>query len=474
LTRSAWVWRVLAVLVALTVTATLGYFITRIPIQLMDGGSNMIGVADTGPWQLFIEKMTQGGFFRPLMWPPYRLVMDWSGGAYFAWFKTIHVVQVFVLLLVFARLLRVENATDLTAFGFAVAVLVGGHTFPGTVREAFPINHFLSVAICTLGVVVLAAEPRRLINDVLAILLFVYATLTLESGLLVWVAVTWAWWLGWRGVSRSAVGAITVGVAAYMVLRFGWFDVGLPGLIERASGFGFVRLEGDELQRRFGSGPLLFYVYNVFSALLSLLFAEPRAGVYSFVRGLVRGSQEPWTLLNVICAAGVTVLVALAFWHRRGIWRDDLSHHDRLLAMMPVLVVANSVFCYVYLKDVVLSVAGIFVAAAAYVAMRDTLSSFTGLRWRLTSVVAAMALTVLSAAWSVKFIGIHYSIRKESIAVRKEWAQVDGWLAREGSALNTPAKRSVKGLLEMDALRRQPVAPWPALPWSVDWFDETQ
>ena len=69
--NSARPWRALAIVLTVVVTATLGYFMTRIPIQLTDGASNMISVADTGAWQLFVEKMTGHGFFRPLMWPPY-------------------------------------------------------------------------------------------------------------------------------------------------------------------------------------------------------------------------------------------------------------------------------------------------------------------------------------------------------------------------------------------------------------------
>ena len=467
-------WGVLAVFVALVVTATLGYFMARQPIQLTDGASNMISVADTGAWQVFVDKLTNEGFFRPLMWPPYRLVMDWSGGNYFIWFKAIHVAQLLVLLLLLARWLRVETGADLTAFLFAVAVLVGGHTFPGAVREAFPINHFLLMAICTLGAAVLAAERPRLVNDLLAIPLFTYAVLTLESGLLVWVAVVWAYCLGWRGVSRWGVLTTTAGVAAYLAVRFLVLDTGTPGLTERTTGFGFGPADEADIQRLFGERPWLFYVYNLSSAMLTLLVAEPRGGVYRFVRGFVLGPHEPWVQLNVACATGVTLLIATACWRRRAHLRSGLSHHDRVLLMLPVMAAANAAFCYICLKDVVLSVAGVFIAAAAYVAMREAVGTLTARAWRPLSFLVVAVLTGLSSKWAVKFIGIHHSVRKESISVRKEWAQVDRWLERQEIVLDTPAKRRVKEMLETDALNREPVAPWPVLPWSRDWFDETQ
>ncbi|MEQ1895986.1 MAG: hypothetical protein ABL971_01205 [Vicinamibacterales bacterium] len=467
-------WRVLTLLLVVVVTATLGYFMTREPIQLTDGASNMISVADVGAWQVFVEEMTNEGFFRPLMWPPYRLVMDWSGGDYFTWFKAIHVGQLLVLLLLLARWVRVETGPDLAAFLFGVAVLVGGHTFPGTIREAFPINHFLMIAVCTLGAAVLASERPRPVNDLLAVLLFTYAALSLESGLLVWVAAVWAWCLGWRGVSRWGILAMTAGVAAYFAVRFLWLQTGTPGLVERSTGFGFGIATSDEIQRLFGQRPFLFYAYNISGALLTLFFAEPRGGVYLFVRGFVIGPHEPWVLLNVACATGVTLLIATAFWRRRAHLRSGLSHHDRVLLMLPVMAAANAVFCYTYLKDVVLSVAGVFVAAAAYAALRDALGGLAVRAWRPLPMLAVVGLTVLSSAWAVKFVGIHNSVRKESISIRREWAQVDRWLERQAIVLDTPAKQLVKRRLEADALRKAPVAPWPELPWSRDWFDETQ
>lgn len=447
---------------------------TRVPIQLTDGASNMISVADSGLWDLFVGKASNVGFLRPLMWPPYRLVMDLSGGAYFAWFKGIHVAQVLVLLALLLRWLRVKTATDVVAFAFGVAVLVGGHTFVGTVREAYPINHFLAIAICVTGVAVLAAEPHRGLNDALAVLLFVYAALTLESGLLVWVASVAAYVLGWRGISGRALAVLSAAVAAYFAARFGWFHNGTPALLERTSGFGFGMLGPDEIQQRFGDRPLVFYAYNVCAAVLTQLVAEPRGGVYRFVRGVVAGPVEPWTVVNVVAASGATVLVSVAAWTRRARWRYGLTHEDRVLLMWPVLLLANAVFCYAYVKDVVLSAAGVFAAAAAAVAMREVLNRASAWSLRPGPIAATILLAALSSAWAVKFIGVHYSIRKEAISVRKEWAWVDQWLERQEIVLDTPAKRGVKARLESAALTSDPAPPWPSLPVPPSWFDEIQ
>ncbi len=466
--------RHLAWLVAAAAGGTLACFMTLLPIQLIDGGSNMISVADATPWQLFLDKATNEAFFRPLMWPPYLLVMQWSGGHYFAWFKTIHVLQLAGLVGLFLRWMRVETRVDLVAFGFGLAVLVGGHTFPGTVREAFPINHFLAVAVCTLGVAVLSAERPHWRNGLAGVLLLAYAALTIESGLLVWVAAVWAWWIGWQGIPKRWLAVMTLLVVAYLGVRFGWLHTGTPDLLERGSGYGFGYLDAAELQRRFADRPHVFYGYNLVAAILTQLIAEPRGGVYRFVGGLVEGPVEAWVVVNVIAATGVVALIGWAMWARLRAWGAGLTHHDRILWMWPVMLLANAVFCYAYVKDVVLSAAGVFAAGAAAAAMREGLLRLEAAPLRRGAVAASVLLMMLASVWSIKFIGIHHSVRKESFAVRKEWAQVDAWIEREQTALDTPAKRAVKERLEQAALARPAAPPWPRLLWPNSWYDETQ
>jgi hypothetical protein len=280
--------------------------------------------------------------------------------------------------------------------------------------------------------------------------------------------------LGWRGLSRTAVALMTAGVVAYLVVRFGWFHNGTPDLVERGSGFGFGSLSTDDIQRRFGDRPMVFYAYNVSAALLTMLLSEPRGGIYYFTQGLVEGPRQAWVELNVFAATGVTVMIGVALWLRRGHWRDGLTHHDRILVLAPVLVVANAAFCYAYVKDVVLSVGGVFIAAAAAVAVRELWARAGAGRWRPMNACAAVVLVLLSTGWAIKLVGIHFSIRKSAIAVRREWATVDMWLEREEIVLDSPRKIALKRALETDAIRREPPAPWPTLPWPASWFDETQ
>ncbi len=469
---------VLALTYVLLVAATLAYFILRIPIQVSDGFGNMVDVLDDSLLDIFVRKATNRNYFRPLMWPQYRVVMDWSGGAYQVWFKGLQAAQVGLLLLLFVRWLRVRTPADLVALPCGVAMLVGAHTFAGTVMEAFPINHFLSVAVCCLAAATVAAEPRRRLNDVLVLGLFVFAVLTLESGLLVWIITIAARLLGWRGISSGAAALMTIGVLAYAGVRLFWLDTGTPDLMERATGFGFSTLDPEELVRRFGAHPVVLYAYNVSGAISSVLFAEPRGGVWRFTRGLVIGPREAWTQLNVLCASGATLLVAVAMWRRRlgRRWRTPvaLAHEDRVLLMAGVVLVANAAFCYAYLKDVILAPAGVFLAAAAYVGVRDAVSALSRRQVHAASLAGLVAIGVVVSGWGVKQIGIHYALRRMNHVVRRDWATVDDFIQDNAIRLDTPARRALKVTLERAALAEAPVPELPEFPWGRAWFDENQ
>ena len=97
-------------------------------------------------------------------------------------------------LLLFTRALRVRTVADLCAAAFALTVVVGLHTFRSTVQEAFPINHFLEIAVIALvDAEPVAGAPTARSSISLALVTFVVASLTLESGLLVWVVAVTAW-----------------------------------------------------------------------------------------------------------------------------------------------------------------------------------------------------------------------------------------------------------------------------------------
>src|SRR6185503_5221898 len=124
----------------------------------------------------------QRGYLRPFLWGLIRAVLGLSRGHYFEWFRGWHVGQVVVLVVLFVRLLRVRRAVDLAVVPLGLAALIGMHTFAGTVREAHPINTFMTILLCCYAAADLAIGPPRWWRDVAAALLLLFAAMTVESG----------------------------------------------------------------------------------------------------------------------------------------------------------------------------------------------------------------------------------------------------------------------------------------------------
>ena len=326
--KRRWTW--LAYAYGLLVAAVLGYFLFGLVIQVSDSFGNLLAVQTPTLGELVRDQFSQRAYLRPLLWAQLKIVYELSGGHYFLWFRGIHVAQVLLLIVLFVHLVRPRTALDAALVPLSLAVLIGAHTFVPMVREAFPINGFLTMAVCCVAVATLALRERsRWYWDLLAIALFVGSVLTVESGVLVWVICVAAYALGARGLSRRAVLAMTACLVAYFVARTFVLDVGTPSLAERASGFGFRILEPSDLMARFEGRAWPFYAYNVVSSISTVLFAEPKGGVWRFVFELTTGTIHPWSAVSVVSSTAATVLVAWFLWTRRDRIRTWNFDHER-------------------------------------------------------------------------------------------------------------------------------------------------
>jgi hypothetical protein len=270
-------------------------------------------------------------------------------------------------------------------------------------------------------------------NDVAAIALFVVAALTVESGLLVFVILVGAALVGARGVSRPGLGAVTALLAVYFAARFVWLDVGAPGLEERSSGWGFAVLDPSQIVERFGSNPLPFYVYNALTSWLSVLLAEPRAGVFRLAAGLTGGRPEAYVIVNVLASALATLLLGRFAWHRRRAWgARRFERDDQLVLLFVMVLAANAVISYPYTKDVIMSPAGAFFAAAVCVAFRGVIRDAPAAPAGRQAAAAAVAL-LLASTWAIRAGSLHLQLRDSAQKVMTEWAYADPSLGQRGS-----------------------------------------
>ena len=461
-------WEVVAYGYGLLVTAVLGYFLIGLTIQVSDSFGNLLAVQEPTLGQVLRDQLSQRGYLRPLLWGQIKAVYEMSGGDYFLWFRGIHVLQVAALIGLCVSVMRPRNALDAALVPLALAVVVGAHTFVPLVREAFPINSFLTIAIACVATLALAQRPRpRWYLDAFAFALLAGSILTVESGMLVWIVSVAAYLVGLRGVSRKAIIAMTVFVAAYVVVRMLVLDVGSPSLAERASGFGFSTLEPADLIRRFEGRAGVFYVYNVVSSIATVLFAEPKGGVWRFTWELTVGTVHPWTLVSVASSTMATVLIGWFLWNRRAaIRRWRLDEADRLVIVFVLVLLANAVISFPYTKNVIMSPSGVFLGLAVYAASRAWLQATRQHHGAITVVLFA----ALTCGWAFRVAGNHYNLRWTAAEQRAEWVTVDSWLDRQRIALRTADARRLHDALRRDALVNHPTPFQPSRRWTA-WFD---
>jgi len=456
---------------AALVAIVFAYFLVDLPVQVSDSYGNLVQAAsEPSVGSLVTKQFWSRSYLRPLLWGNIRVVLDLSNGHYFEWFRGWHVAQVAVLIVFFVRLVRPRTLAAAAVLPLGLAALIGMHTFDGTVREAFPINTFLTIVLCCLAAADLALGEPRWWRDLASALLFAFSALTVESGLLVAVIFVTAFAVGARGVSRVGLAAQLALVAGYFFLRFSVLHVGAPELTERSSGFGFSTRNPSDLIAMFGGHPLVFYAYNVGSSILSLLFSEPREGVWTVTRSVVEGGVPIGGLVNIAASALGTALIGAYLWSRRRAWlRWEFTRDDQIVVMFLGVAAANATISYAYTKDVILSPAGVFYALALAVAAQWCVGVALQARGRAFA-TAALALVLLSGLWGFRAVGAHLGLRQAALAVRNEWAYVDGWLERERPGPLSPFAAALKAQLQYDAVHRHPARPPLAGRW-MQWFD---
>ena len=489
-----------AYLVAGIIALSFSYDLMRVPIQTSDSLEQLLNVQQSpSVYATFAATAERGAYLRPMFLAEIDVLFDLAQGHYWLVYRGFHALLLFAAVLLFIRALQVRTWEDFAAAVFALTVLTGLHTFRGTVREAFPTSHFLQVVVLCLLALNLAqgrsasADRHRWWIDVAAAITFAVASLTLESGLLVWVVIVAAWACGMRGVSRRGIIAMTVLLGVYFWVRFLSLSVGTPGLDERSSGFLFRMLEPKELEARFGANPVWFYTYNVVTSILSVLFSDPDGGVFETGRAWLQGNVPPRLYLAVASSLMTTGLMAWVVASRlRGRAGQVRDARDRYLIIFAAVLLANSAMSYVYTKHEILSVAGAFYALAAFVAGRHALEWVRrdgpqertvqpALAGRVAKrpdtrgaarIVVVLVLAATATAWAFRSAGVHHMLRVQAFKVRGDWARVPPEMLRD---TGTPEERRAAALvsqLRHDALEMRVTNPNLLPRWADRWWGE--
>ena len=438
----------LASLVALVLACDLLWM----PVQVSDSLGELLEAQRSPSARASFEaNLGSAGYLRPLRIAQIKVLYDAAQGShYWLVFRGLHALLIGVALFLFTRVLRVSTRIDFAAAAFALVTLTGLHTFRGTVQEAFPINHFLEMLVCCLLALNLARSRGGIWVDAVATVIFAGAALTLESGLLVWVVAAAAWTVGWRGISSRGLVLMTALLLGYLYLRFVSLSSGMPSLSERSSGYWLSVLEPSELQQRFGAHPMVFYSYNVWTSIMSVLFSEPQAGVFEAVRAWLDDRLLARSVIPVTTSVIATGLIVWAA-ARRVANRYALDDTARFILIGIAVLVANAVLSFSYTKNEIMSIAGAFYALAAFGAMRDGLLAAPRMP-RPAGVAFALLLCLLSVGWTVRSVGVHYVLRSQAFRHQADWVALPGLWQRSERWPSDPADLRLILQLRADAV----------------------
>jgi hypothetical protein len=418
----------------------LAHSVYQIPIQVSDS-LEVIVASDEAPsvGSLFL-KTGPGGTLRPLRYVQSRWLTHAAratGLPFHVWFRGLHAAITVTLVFLFAVAVPVATWLDLAAFGFALTVFTGIHTFPAMLQESFPVNHFAEVTVVALLAVVLAQRRPHVVSEAALLVLLGASLLLVESGVLIWVILVTCAALRLPGIRPRTAVAATLVLVAYLGARQ-YFEVGAPSIGAHGSGYGASFYSGDELSARFGNHPLPFLAYNVAGAALSVLFSEPRYGVYSLFTFARPDGPSPVVPINIGSSLLVTGLIA---WFAAGLWRRGWrawDRDDRLVVLSGVVLMASAFCCLTYIKDEILTAAGAFYAISACLAARGLLQSLAGVNVpRRLALVVPVFFLVAAPLWTFRTLGTHFQLRHAAFITRNDWVRTIPVNERESATSET-------------------------------------
>ena len=467
--------RLAAYLVAAALGAALANSIYQVPIQVADSlDAILIGARAPSTRQLFTETIHFSEVtLRPMRYIQPRWLLDaaeGSGLSYTAVFRGFHAALLIVIMLLFVQALQVRTWLDFCAAAIPLTVLAGLHTSLGMMREGFPVNHFAEVALSALAVCAMARGRPARWKGPLAVALLAFMLLLIESAALVWLVIVACAAARLPGISRRTAVAATLVLALYAAGRF-QLGIGAPGIGESGSGFGDTFYSASDLRERFGEAPTMFRAYNISGGLASVLFSEPRFGVYQTV-GIWNGANlHPVLIVNVLSSLLVTAVIVWCVISRRRVSPRDWSEEDRMAVVALTVIVVNALMTASYIKDEILSVAGVFYALAAYVGIRAMLQRITDTPPRLpTILILAVLMATTATLWAFRAAGAHFQLRQAAFNSRNEWADILP-PSRPVTSEDEPGSRLTRRLKD-EALMHRGVSPSDLPVWGERYWVE--
>jgi hypothetical protein len=431
MSRTPYVW-------ALVYVALFALVFFRISWSLGDTYSHLAGPALSSWRDALVDAFTaRGREYRPFFTLGIKAAYE-AVGTWLPFYQSLVLLLFGALLTTVVWLCRPVGRPRALAACVAVSCICGLHT-SRILFGFWPLNHYAAVMVTTLVAIGLALQPRTRPHDWVFGLLMLVATLSLEFGILIVPVLTVLWWFGAPGISWRGVTAMLAAVAVYATIRFTFGDHSGELTLWADSGFGFQNLDANTLRARFGGAPWVLWIYNVAGTMLTVLFSEPRDGVYSFVESLLARDMETRQWFQVGSSA-LTTLVIGAGLLRGWPWND----RDRLLVVAGcALLLFGSVLSFVYTRDRLGLAGGIGYALLLYVAVGSWLDwsgSGSGSGWKRQAVHGV--LTLVAALWVVRGAETWLQLRDTAWDYHVEWT--DRFLELGGAQNSTDLMRELR------------------------------
>lgn len=395
-----------------------------VPLPVTNLAVNLTN-AEVDTWAATFSRAFRPGVeFRPLLLIWIKLGFEAFGSTAWA-YQALILLQYAVSLGLLLRLFRPLDLKRGIAAALALTCFVGLHS-SRSMFIAIPVNASSVGVILLLLAALIAIDSSKPWLDWLFLPLTACALLLLESGVvlvpLVFVLrLMKAPGVTWRGVALTLATAV-----GYIAIRRAGGE--LPA-IYTDTGLGFGTAGIQELQSTFQNAVWMLWLYNSIATLFTVLFSEPRQGVFSFVHMLLEGGGRPWMWQHVLSSTLTTAAIAATLMFVR-----PFAVRDRLLiAVGFVLLLVGSGLGFLYTRDRIALTAGLGYVVLVYVAIAQLLERTAAVsatrggppapRWpNVTRSYAVTALIAgLAGLWTCRAIEAHFQLRDAAWEAHLEW-----------------------------------------------------
>lgn len=460
-------WRYLALAEIAALAVGLGYWAFHTPFPYGDG-LRTFDYAVRYSWpDVWAQLFSGTEEFRPLYFAAVKLVHDLSGGPSVAAFRTIQMGFIVLDLSLLYLLFKPRSASSWFGFTMSVCCFIGLHTAIDNLTASTPLPFGPVVFALIVGTLLLLrrAPGRRI--DIAAGVMSLAAVFLIEYGVVLGLMWMVAGLTRMGSARRSTAAWALAGLGVYAAIRLLTNAQPVPGPFYSDTGYLFGTLSLSDQEALFGGRAWLLQIYNVVSTLLTVLLSEPRAGIYRALDSFVNdASIEPWQIIHWASSLAATTLVIV--WATK--WNRLSDDARRTLALGVIVIGVNSLLGYLYTRDRIPVVAGMYYAVLVGLAASAAWEHRSKLAASADRALLTVLLVVLGLSWASRATGTILIARDQAWMARDEWTEFNQ-SGRSGDPDWDELTEALRQDLQRQALDQELDDPRADPDWAFTWFE---